>query len=151
MHVLRHAQPQTGMPAGTVEDQDDLFTRTGPHSLRKRCQFCFKERNRDRGGQVEDGATRGRLDKADQIAPLEAVLHRRNRPLAVETPDLVQDGLQPDAMFVDRPELDVGLREGGGDHADERAELFLKASCSLASACTWRGRGLRRFPSRRTR
>jgi hypothetical protein len=52
------------------------------------------------------------------------VLHRRERPLAVETPDLVQDGLQSDAMFVDGPELDLGLGKGGGDSLNERAEFF---------------------------
>lgn len=149
--MLRHPQPQTGMPVGTVEDQDNLFARTGPHCLSKRGQFCFKERNRDRGSQVEDGTSRGGLDKAHQIAPRKAVLHRRDGTLAVETPDFVQDGLQSDAMFVDGPELDLGLGEGGGDGLDERAEVFLKASCAWASACTWRGRGLRRLPSKRTR
>ena len=91
------------------------------------------------------------MHEAHQVAPLVAVLHGGERTLAVETPDLLEDRLQPDAVFVDRPELDLRVREGGGDLPQERPELFLKASCSAGSACTWRGRGLRRLPSRRTR
>jgi hypothetical protein len=37
----------------------------------------------------------------------------------------VQDRLQPDAVFVDRPELDLRVGEGGGDLAEERADVFL--------------------------
>src|SRR5262249_58172818 len=79
------------------------------------------------------------------------MLHRGGRPLAVAAPDLVQDRLQPDAMLVDGPQLDGGLREGACARSDERAEVFLKSACCSASACTWRGRGLRRLPSKRTR
>lgn len=51
--------------------------------------------------------------------------------LPIETPDCVQDRLEPNAVFireVDGPELDLGLGEGGGGRLDERAEIFLKAS-----------------------
>jgi hypothetical protein len=60
------------------------------------------------------------MHKAHQIAPGIAVLHRGNGALAVETPDFVQDWLEPDAMLVDRPQLDLRLGEGGGDRAQER-------------------------------
>jgi hypothetical protein len=33
------------------------------------------------------------VDEADEVAPLETVLHRRQRTLAVETPHFVQDRL----------------------------------------------------------
>ena len=56
---------------------------------------------------MKDGAARGGMDEADEIAPLVAVLHGSEGALAVETPHLVQDRLQPDAVFVDRPELDA--------------------------------------------
>src|SRR5258706_541251 len=54
-------------------------------------------------------------------------------------------------VLVGRPELDLGLGESRGDGLDERADLFLNSACCSGSASTWRGRGLRRFPSRRTR
>jgi hypothetical protein len=40
-----------------------------------------------------------------------------NAALAVETPHLVQNRLQSAAVFVDRPELDLRLRKGGGDRS----------------------------------
>ncbi len=122
-----------------------------PDRVGKGGEFGFEERDTHAGGQMKDRAARGGMDKADEIAPLVAVLHGSEGTLPVETPDLVQDRLEPDAVFVDRPELDLRVREGGRDLAEERAELFLKASCAAGSACTWRGRGLRRLPSRRTR
>ena len=91
------------------------------------------------------------MDKAQQIAPLVAMLDRSQRTLAVDTPDFVQDRLQPDAVFVDRPEFDAGLREGGRDLPEERAEVFLNCSCATGCAWTWRGRGLRRLPSSLTK
>jgi hypothetical protein len=100
---------------------------------------------------MEDGAPRGGVDEAHQGAPVVAVLDRGNGALPVEAPDLVEDRLQPDAMFVRGPELDAGLGEGGGDRLDPRAALFLNSACCSGSARTCRGRGLRRLPSRRTK
>jgi len=73
---------------------------------------------------VEDGATRGRVHEADDVAPLVAVLHRCQRALPVEAPDFVQDRFQADTVLVGRPELDLGLGESRGDGLDERADLF---------------------------
>lgn len=91
------------------------------------------------------------MHKPDEIAPVIAVLDGRNGPLTVETPDFVEDRLQSDAVLIGRPEFDLRVREGGRDRAEERSELFLNASCSAGSVCTWQGRGLRRLPSSRTR
>lgn len=151
MDMLRHLQLRRGVPASTIQHQHDLFLWAGTHCCSKGGQFRLKERDGDGGREVEDGATRGGLDKADQIAPLEAMLHWRERPLAVETPDLLEDRLQANAVFVDGPEFDLGVGEGGGNRLDERTEVFLKAACALASACTWRGRGRRRTPPTRAR
>ena len=78
---------------------------------RGRGDFYFKERDVDGGGQMEDGATRGGMDKADEVAPFIAVLHRRERALPVKTPDLVRDRLEADAMLVHRPQFDPGVRK----------------------------------------
>jgi hypothetical protein len=40
------------------------------------------------------------------------MLDRGQRALAVNTPDLVQDGLEANAMLVDGPELNLRVREG---------------------------------------
>lgn len=41
------------------------------------------------------------------------MLHRRDRSLPVETPDLLEDGLEANAVLVDRPQLDRRVRESG--------------------------------------
>ena len=56
---------------------------------------------------MKDGAARGRMDEADEVAPVVAMLYRRKGTLTVETPDFVQDRFQADAVLVDRPELDL--------------------------------------------
>src|SRR5258708_24212559 len=105
MNVLWHMEPRAGVPPSAVEDQHNLFARTGTDFFSKRSQFRFKERDRDRGGQVEDGATRGGVHTTDEVAPLVAVLDRGEGALAVEAPDLLQDRLQSNPMFVHRPEF----------------------------------------------
>lgn len=150
MDVLGDPQLDARMPAGAIEDQHDLLLRPGSHRLREGGQLGLEEGDVDRRGQVEDGAPRRRVHEGDQVAPCIAVLYRRQRPLTGEAPDLLQDGLEPDAVFVVGPDLDGGFGEGGRDLADKRPEPPLKASCSPASAWTWRGRGRNGFrPSRR--
>src|SRR5262249_16158878 len=102
-------------------------------------------------GQVKHGPARGRMDEADQVAPGVAMLHRGSRALAIETPDFVQDGFEADPMLIDRPQVDLRLREGRGHAPQQRPYIFLNASCCARSARMWRGRGLRRLPSRRTK
>ena len=149
--VRGHAQSGAGVPAGAVQDEDDLLGRAGADLAGEGGEFGLEERDAHRRGEVEEGAPGGRLDEADEVAPLVAVLDRGDRSLPVETPDLLQDRLQPDAVLVGRPELDLGVGEGGGDGGDDRADLFLNAAWAPGSAETCRGRGVRRLPSRRTR
>lgn len=139
------------MPPSSIQHEHDLLVWSRSYLTRKCREFGLKEGDVHRGRQMEERAPRGRMDKAHQVAPLVAVLDRSQRALAIETPHLVQDGFQADAVFVGGPELDLRLGEGARDLAEERADLFLNASCSAGSACTWRGRGLRRLPSSLTR
>jgi hypothetical protein len=154
MPMLGNTEPQTTVPACAIEDEPDLLGGARADLLGEGGEFRLKEGNGDRRGQMEDRAARSRMDEANEVAPGIAVLDRRERALPVETPDLVQDRLQADAMFVrevDGPQLDAGLWEGGGDGAQQRPQFFLNASCCSGSAWTCRGRGLRRLPLRRTR
>jgi hypothetical protein len=107
MDMLRHAQFGAGVPARPVQDEHDLFACACSHGSGKCRQLHLKERDGDSRGEMEDRATGTGMDKADEVAPRVAVLHRRERPLAVETPDLVQDRLEANAVFVDRPEFDL--------------------------------------------
>ena len=151
MEVIRHAQLEAFVPASAIEDQHDLLGGASTHLAGERLQLDFKERDRDTRGQVKDGAARGGMDEAHQVAPVIAMLHRRERAVAIEAPHFVQDRLQPNAVLVNGPEFNGGLREGRSDRLDERAELFLNSACCSGSAWTCRGRGLRRLPWRRTR
>jgi hypothetical protein len=54
----------------------------------------------------------GGMHEANQIAPGIAMLDRGELALTGQRPDLVQDGLQTNAVFVNGPELDARLRKG---------------------------------------
>jgi len=149
--VLGHAELDARMPARAIQDQDDLLAWAGTDLTCERRQFDLEERNRDTRREVKDGPARGGMHEPHHIAPVVAMLDRGGRALPVEAPDLLEDGFQPDAVLVGGPELDRRLREGGRDRLGERADLFLNSACCSGSASTWRGRGLRRLPSRRTR
>jgi hypothetical protein len=151
MDMLGHPQAHTGMPAGTVEDQDDLFVRASADLPGELGQFHLKERDRDTRGEMVQGPTRGRMDEPHQVAPFEAVADWGEGPLANRRPDASEQRLEANAMFVGRPQLDLGVRKSGRDGSYERADLFLKSACcsALASAC--RGRGTCRLCLARTR
>jgi hypothetical protein len=51
--------------------------------------------------------------KADQIAPFGAVLNGSGGTLAGEHPDLAQEGFESNPMFVDGPQFDRRVWEGG--------------------------------------
>ena len=134
--MLRDAQLQAGMPPGAIQDEHDLLPWAGADLACERLEFDLEEGNRYARRQVKDGAPRGGMDKAHQVAPVVAMLDRRCRARAVETPDFLEDWLQADAVLVDGPELDARLRVRGRDRLDNRTELFLNAACCSGSAKT---------------
>ncbi len=134
MDVLGHAQPQAGMPASTVEDEHDLFGRTGADLACEGGQLSLKELDRYRGGEMEDGAPGGGMDEADEVAPREAVLDRREGTLAVAAPHLMQDRLEANAVLVDRPQLDRRLRKGSRDCTEQWAQTGYEVGL-----CHWVG------------
>jgi hypothetical protein len=104
-----------GVLTGAVEHQHNLLGGTGPCLTRERGQFHFKHRNADGGGEMEEGASGGGVHEADQVAPGKAMAHYGNRALADRGPDAPQQRFEADALFIGRPQLDLRLREGGGD------------------------------------
>lgn len=92
VQMVWHAQALGAVPACPIQDKDDLPGGTRADGLRESREFGLKERDIDAGRQVKDRATRGRMNKADQVAPFIAVLDRGQWAFAVETPDFVQDG-----------------------------------------------------------
>src|SRR5215469_10340997 len=84
------------------------------------------------------------MHEADDVAPIIAMLDRGDGALAGkcgQCPDLPQDRLKPDAVFVDRPQLNGRPREGGRhllqDWAQVSLELGLRLWISLH--VTWSG------------
>ena len=51
------------------------------------------------------------MDKADEVAPLEAVLDGGNRTLANRRPDPPEQRFEADPMFIGRPQLHLRMRE----------------------------------------
>jgi hypothetical protein len=91
------------------------------------------------------------MDEADEVPPRKTVLDDGGRTLANRRPDPPQERFQADAMLVGGPDFDVSVRIRRGDRLNQRSQLFLNAACCSGSAKTWRGRGVSRLPSRRTR
>lgn len=85
--VVGDPQVHAGMPASTIEDEHDLLPGTRSDLLGKCRQFYLKERDTDRGRQMKQGAARGGMDKAHEIAPGEAMLHRGHWTLTNRRPD----------------------------------------------------------------
>ncbi len=81
------------------------------------------------------------MDKAHQIAPVEALLNRGDGALTNRRPDAPQEWLEPNAMFVGGPQFDLGMGIRRGDCLQQWPQLFLKVSCCSASASACRGRG----------
>ena len=71
------------------------------------------------------------MDKAHEVSPLIAMLDRSQGTLLAQTPHLVQDGLEPNTVFVDGPELDHAVWKCRGDLAEQRAQTRLEVCLRL--------------------
>ena len=129
--VVRHAQALGAVPAGPIQHEHNLLVGTGSDCLGKGGEFRLEEGHAHRGGQMKDRAAGGGMDEADQVSPLVAVLDRSQGALAVKTPDLVQDRFEPNAVFIHGPQLNLRLREGCRDLAQEGAQTRLEVSLRL--------------------
>lgn len=132
--MLRQAELDACVPARTIQHEDDLLGRTGSRLACKLRQLDFKDGDADGRGQMKEGASGGGMDEANQIAPSEAMLDGSNGSLANRRPDLAEQRLQANAVFVGGPQLDGRLRVCVGDGPYERTKLFLKSSCCSALA-----------------
>jgi hypothetical protein len=80
---------------------------------------------------MKDRATWDRMHKAHQVAPVVAVLHGGQGTPLIQTPYFPQDRFQPNAMLVHGPQLNRGMRIGGGDLAQERTQTLLEVRLRL--------------------
>ena len=60
---------------------------------------------------------------------------------ATRRPDLAQDRLQAEAVFIERPDLDRNRRFAALELGDPGLELFLNRACSYRLALGLAGRG----------
>lgn len=74
MDMLGHPPSAAGVPARAIQDQHDLFVRTGANRAGEGHSFGLEERDGDTGGEREDDALRGGMHKAGEGAPRIAVL-----------------------------------------------------------------------------
>jgi hypothetical protein len=107
--MVRHGQVHARMPAGAVEDEDNLFLWVGVDLAGTLGQFDLKHGNADGRREEEDGPTQVGMDKSHQIAPGIALLDEREGPLAFGRLDPAQERLAANAMFIGSPPLDPGL------------------------------------------
>lgn len=126
----------TCVPARLIEHQDDLMLRPGADRASELLQHDAEHREVDRGGPLPQRVAGGWTDKAHQIDPLVAGLHRRDQPMLPppSAPDPTEDGLEPQSMLIHRPTVDLGCRVLLTEFIDRSLRPFLKTSCASWSA-----------------
>src|SRR5262249_47370114 len=134
VQVVGHLHGRAGMPARPI--QHDLLLRPGADRLGACRQRGAEERGVDAGGQVKHGSARAGLHTADEVAPGVAVWAGGEGPLATRRPDLVQDRLEADTVFIDGPHLAPRLGAGHRHSTDQLADPPLNASWAAESAWT---------------
>ena len=112
MEALGDLDLVAGMPAGSIQHQEDPFLWSCVHIPGKSGQHLPEEGRLDGGQEPPLGLSGGRTDEAADIEPLIALLHRCNRPLPNWCPYLADQRQEPDPMLIGRPELYFGARMG---------------------------------------
>jgi len=140
-NALRNHQIRGDVPARAVEHQDDVLVGTGADLGGERRQQRAEQRGIDAVSDEPHDLARGGPDEAVQIEPLIAVMAAGGRTAAARRPDLAQDRLQAEAMFIERPNLDRNRRFAALELTDAGLELFLNRACSYRLALGLAGRG----------
>jgi hypothetical protein len=140
-NALRNHQIPGDMPARAVEHQDDVLVGTGADLGGERRQERAEQGGVDAVGDEPHDLARGGPDEAVQIKPLVAVMATGDGAAATRRPDLAQDRLQAEAVFIERPDLDRNRRFGTLEFADAGLKLFLNRACSYRLALGLAGRG----------
>ena len=122
--AIRHDQVGRGVPAGVVEPEHDDALPSRPGLARNQRQKRGKERLGHPVRYVPEGLAGDRLHEGGHVQPLIAVMAKRDGPLAFGCPDPAQDRLQPDAVFVGRPDLDWRVWVLGSLLGDSLLQLF---------------------------
>ena len=129
------------MPARTVEHQDDVLVGAGADLGGERRQERAEQRGVDAIGDEPHDLARGGPDEAVQIEPLVSVMAAGGRTAAAWRPDLAQDRLQSEAVFIERPDFGRDRCVGALEFGDASLEFFLNRACSYRLALGLAGRG----------
>jgi hypothetical protein len=103
--VVGHLESLAGMPARTIQDQNDLLAGAGADRRGEGDQLDFEERDADRGGEMEERVARGGMDETHEVAPGEAVAHDGGGSVPFGRPHPPPQRLEPNAMLVGRPRI----------------------------------------------
>ncbi len=123
MDALGHLHLIPGMPARSIEDEEDPFLQPCSHIPSKGSQHLAEENGFDGGEEPPLRLTGGGTDEATDIEPFVALLHRSNRSLPDRCPDSADKREESDPMLIGGPELDLGSRMVGSDGVYLVAEL----------------------------
>ena len=140
-NAFRNLQIPGDMPARAVEHQDDVLVEAGANLGGERRQQCAEQGGVDAIGDEPHDLASGRSNKTVQIKPLVAVMSAGGRTASARRPDLAQDRLQSEAVFVERPDFDRNSRFGALELGDAGLKLFLNRACSYRLALGLAGRG----------
>src|SRR3954465_7939664 len=114
------------MPASAVEHEDDVFVGAGADLGGERRQQRAEQRGVDAIGDEPHNLAGGWPDETIEIEPLVAVVATGDGTAAARRPDLAQDRLQAEAVFVERPNFDRAGRFGALKLGDAGLKLFFK-------------------------
>ena len=106
MDAVWHRHRLAGVPAGTIEHQEDALGRSRTHLPGKGGQHLTEEQGRHRGEQPPDRRTGGGANKATDVEPLIALLDGGNRALPFRCPHPADQRQQANAVLVGGPDFD---------------------------------------------
>lgn len=115
---FRDDQVLRGVPAGTIQHEDDAPRGAGADLVGEVLEADAHDGGADRGHQQREDPPGVRPDESEDIDPLVAGVVDGQGPVATERPGSPQDGLEPNSGLVLRPDFDLGVRMGTSDLQD---------------------------------
>ncbi len=118
-----------------------MFVGAGAGLHGERRQKGTEQGGADAIGDEPHALAGGWPNEAIEIEPLVTVMAVGDGAAATGRPDLAQDRLQAEAVFIERPDLDRAGRFCAPEFGDAGLELFLNRACSYRLALGLAGRG----------
>jgi hypothetical protein len=103
---------RTAMPPCPIKHNHKLFGRTSADAFGKVLQGQVHHLDIDPWQEQPNGVSRLRMHEAAHVHPLIACLHDDTRTRSFSHPDAAEQRLEANAMLIEGPEFDTGLRMG---------------------------------------